>query len=446
MSKFAFAFFMTFSLCTFQAHSFDPVNAIPDSRFARTASIYFAFENDTFGFPAVSEWDDLRSFGLVTAVDIFPIGFEARYYSYTRRQAGEYPGLRDDELQAMVTYSWDLPANRLAEIRFGVSAGAIAIGDLNGLELQKMFHGEISKVERAVPETYATSSARLESTVKCGLDFRSKILFFNISGYLSGQLDGFGRYGGNVSLLLSANEQLPTLQIGILASKVLNSENIGVVFAAVQEAENGLWLFDTFASDIFEYRCFFNPVSGISNGSVSVRFGKSDKRKGDSPRAIEVGCPLGHNAYQARYRVHPDSRKSEKRKSAQIAFFLDRSSGWSSEPSATIAYNRGERFFSILAGIDLAVPLSFRVLEPFACAGAGMRIDSTHDQPPGRATLLDVSVEPSVMFELGARILPIGTKRGTRYGFSLSGCLRALPVSGRLEPAANLRIVCEEGR
>lgn len=444
MGKFAFAFFMTFSLCTFRAHSFDPVNAIPDSRFARNANIYFAFENDTFGFPAVSEWDDLRSFGLVTAVDIFPIGFEARYYTYTRRQAGEYPGLRDDELQAMATYSWDLPANRLAEIRFGISAGAIAVGDLNGLELQKMFHGKISKVERAVPETYASSSVRLESTVKCGLDFRSKILFFNISGYLSGQLDGFGRFGGNASLLLSANEQLPTLQIGILASKVLNSENIGVVFAAIQDAENGLWLFDTFASDIFEYRCLFNPISGISNGSVSVRFGKSNKKMGGSPRAIEVGCPLGHNAYQTRYRVHPDSRKSGG--STSITFFIDRSSGWSSEPSATFADNRAERFFSILAGIDLAVPFSFRILEPFACAGAGMRIDSTHDQPPGRATLLDVSVEPSVTFELGARILPIVTKQRARYGFSFSGCLQVLPVSGRLEPAASLRIVCEEGR
>lgn len=414
-----------------------PQPADPSPRFDLT------FGNDGFGLVQVPEWDDLRTTWLSASLDLSPLALDLDYSMFTRRAHDSLPELRDDELAGTVGYLSPSVAAGPARIDGSLGFGALFLGHLLGLELQRGFHSSVTSVGRAIPETYATRLLRGVLTAQAGARASLDLGPTEFEGRLNAYADGFGRASIAMRAMVSVRERGPA--IGFLWNGLLASGDVGPVLAESDAMESGLWILDSFSSAMLRFDEGYCPANDISTGSVSLSLGRAAYRATGGPRSrIEIGMPFGSDSYLVRYAIELPSIKLPLDRQS-LSFILDRDSGWAGEPSATFSRDLALRYGALRVGLAASLSLLDDSLEIFSALGGGGEVLSSHSQSPARISAETLAFGPSAEFEAGLRFWFWKPELGDSIGVSASLACTYSSTRDALLPSLRMRILAGTG-
>lgn len=423
---------------------FSPFGLVfPPGGLGNDASLLFG--NDAFGLPLVEEWDDLRTFSICLDVDIGSWSALIGYDSYTRR--AEDPaehGSRLDSLDLGLGYRFRWAKTR-GDFSMRLSAGLLLAGDLLGYEMQQLFHGTVSQMDRPIPATYEYGQPRAAPfcAIDLGTEYRNG--HWRLEGRALAQADLFGRFGMGGSLFLGYGDAASPFRLGALYHHVSNPDALGEVMGTVHAAEEGLWLADVFMGRYLGFCALYNPFTDMSTGFLSFSLDGGTELPYGRLVFLEVGLHPARSALQVRYRIAGRKSLVSSLPLLRPSVFLERASGWVLPPHETLPTSMGRRFFLVRLGGELDHPLVTRHIRLFVGIGAGMQFDSAYTLDPEHARRLDSVAGLSIAAEGGLRVFPFLDTRLGMFGISCSYLIENDARDAVARGMLCVRIICANG-
>jgi hypothetical protein len=372
--------------------------------------------NDAFGPGPVSEWDDLRTFGLAVSVPVAgPLSLTVLYDSYTWRAASAAGASRIDELSAQLDGT--LLDATAGGVRF-LCSGAVGLGidgNLEGMALQLGVH-ESSGISRPVPasyDAYSTPSCDVSAGIKAeyeGWPLAAPSAFAWVQKMMPGSLRV------DLGVELGADGADTSIR-GVAYWRYSSVESLSPTLDAAARFANGPVIAMTGACGFLSTSVEVNLLSGVSDGSFGIRFGGSHEAGAGAPLplALEVSAETGCVALGRRFLVPLFG--------TGVRAYVGAIAGWWGSPAdATTAL----RYSEYSTGIEGRIPIPMGSLEAELACSVGPVVTFITVQPIGEAR----SCIADLCARIGARIEP-----ALRIGFvdtSTEGSTRHMGLGASL--------------
>jgi hypothetical protein len=319
-------------------------------------SVSVQVRNDAFGPGPVSEWDDLRTFGIELTTPILgPLAAEANYDSLTWRAENAVNAARIDVARLLV--GWRLPSMALRPFFLDTTleAGVEVVGDLGGLLLQEGHHSNVA-ISRPFPEVYdAFSTITPAAAVSVQLGWEGDIWHVALMTAVEGELGVGARAGAGIRLSVGSDRSGFAATLRALADPM---RGVSSTLDQVSAHDSGvIWGFDCAAGRV-RTSAELNLSTGVSNGGYGLQFDLGGRSGAAFSGAVEVSCPVTS--------VSPAQRVLIPAGASWFRFYASQGGGWWNLPeSAASAFRFSDygtgvegRFMAILGSIEAEAALA----------------------------------------------------------------------------------------